>query len=119
MFLVAALFRFDVRIRPAPAIVYLAPAASVLFAPLAMIISRRVHRSDAPNTAGSTVRFSPMFLTGVFLPLETMAGYLQGGAKLLPLTYLNDAMRAATRTGSTRATRQRRGGVWTSARIQG
>jgi len=62
-----------------------------------------VRRSDAANTAGSTVLFPQMFLTGVFFPLETMPGYLQVIAHALPLTYVNDALRAAMVTGSVSA----------------
>ncbi len=93
---------FDVRIRPDPSILVLVPAASILFAAIALILSRWVRHSDAANTAGSTVLFPQMFLTGVFFPLETMPGYLQIIAKALPLTYVNDALRAAMVSGNTR-----------------
>ena len=36
-----------------------------------------------------------MFLSGTFFPVEMMPAFLQSFAKLLPLYYVNEALRAA------------------------
>ena len=36
-----------------------------------------------------------MFLSGTFFPVEMMPGFLQTFARLLPLYYVNEALRAA------------------------
>ena len=41
----------------------------------------------------SAVQFPLMFLSGTFFPIATMADALQTVARLLPLTYLGDALR--------------------------
>ena len=46
--------------------------------------------------AVSNLLMVPMaFLSGAFIPLESMPGYLQDVSRLLPLRYLNDAVLAA------------------------
>jgi ABC-2 type transport system permease protein len=41
-----------------------------------------------------------MFLSGVFYPIETMPWIFQKIAYILPLTYVNDALRAVMLKGS-------------------
>ena len=41
----------------------------------------------------SAVQFPLMFLSGIFFPIATMPDALQTVARLLPLTYLGDALR--------------------------
>ena len=54
-------------------------------------------RSPRPRTAAngmtSVVQFPMMFLSGTFFPIEQMPDFLQTIARLIPLTYLADALR--------------------------
>jgi ABC-2 type transport system permease protein len=67
---------------------------------LAMVLSRWVKEEDQANAAGSAITFPMMFLAGTFFPLESMPSFLQAFARLLPLTYVNEAFRAAMVTAN-------------------
>ena len=41
----------------------------------------------------SVVQFPLMFLSGTFFPIEAMPDLLKGVARVMPLTYLSDALR--------------------------
>jgi ABC-2 type transport system permease protein len=60
-----------------------------------MIISRFVRDEDAANAAANAVTFPMFFLSGTFIPIESMPAYLQPIARALPLTYLNNGLRDA------------------------
>jgi len=54
---------------------------------------------EAVSAAGSAITFPMMFLSGSFIPLETMPSYMQTLAQLLPLTYLSNGLRDSLITG--------------------
>jgi ABC-2 type transport system permease protein len=45
--------------------------------------------------AGGAITFPMMFLAGTFFPLEQMPEFLQAVAQVLPLYYVNEALRNA------------------------
>lgn len=90
---------FGVEVRLGWEVPLLVLLAASVFAGLAMVMSRWVKEEDQANAAGSAVTFPMMFLAGTFFPLESMPGFLQGFARVLPLTYVNEALRAAMITG--------------------
>jgi ABC-2 type transport system permease protein len=98
--LVTGVVLFGVRVRigwEVPAMVVLAAA---VFAGMAMAMSRWVKEEDQANAAGSAVTFPMMFLSGTFFPLASMPVALQAVARVLPLTYVNEGLRAAMITGN-------------------
>jgi len=70
-------------------------ATSLLFSGIGMIISRAVKETDAASTAANAISFPMMFLSGAYFPLEFMPEFLRVVARFLPLTYVNDGLRAA------------------------
>jgi len=69
-------------------------------AALGAFVSVAVREVFEAQTLANFIRFPMMFLGGVFVPVDTMPGWLQVVARCLPLTYVVEAIRAAL-TGST------------------
>lgn len=84
---------FNVNIMLGPIGILLIVFGSLLFSALGMVLSRFVKEEETAEMAASAVTFPMMFLAGSFFPLETMPGYLQALARVLPLTYLNNGLR--------------------------
>jgi ABC-2 type transport system permease protein len=66
---------------------------SVTFIALGYVIASFAATEDAANAMTSAVQFPLMFLSGTFFPIAAMPDALKAVARLLPLTYLNDALR--------------------------
>lgn len=90
---------FDVAVRFTIEAVAMIVITAILFAGIAMMMSRWVTKPDHANAAGSAVAMPMMFLAGTFFPLEAMPAFLRAIAGVLPLTYVNEALRAAMVTG--------------------
>jgi ABC-2 type transport system permease protein len=66
---------------------------AITFLALGYVIASFTKTEDAANGLTSVVQFPMMFLSGTFFPIETMPPFLQSIARLIPLTYLADALR--------------------------
>jgi ABC-2 type transport system permease protein len=66
---------------------------AMAFIALGYVIASFTHTEDAANGATSVVQFPLMFLSGIFFPIQFMPDFLQAIARLMPLTYLADALR--------------------------
>ncbi|MCI0582062.1 MAG: ABC transporter permease [Chloroflexi bacterium] len=66
---------------------------SVSFIALGYVIAAFARTEDAANGMTSVVQFPLMFLSGTFFPIDSMPDLLKGVARVLPLTYLSDALR--------------------------
>ena len=75
--------------------------ASLLFTGIGMIIARFVKDPESADAAANVVTFPMMFLSGTFFQLSQMPDFLQAVAQVLPLTYVNDGLRAALIFGQT------------------
>jgi ABC-2 type transport system permease protein len=64
-------------------------------AALGAFVSVAVKEIFEAQTLANFVRFPMMFLGGVFVPVNTLPGWLQVIARFLPLTYSVEAIRAA------------------------
>jgi ABC-2 type transport system permease protein len=69
--------------------------ASLMFTGIGMVIARFVKDPDAADAAANAITFPMMFLSGSFFPLSQMPQFLQAIAQVLPLTYVNEGLRAA------------------------
>ena len=58
-----------------------------------MLIGRFVKEEETADTAAGAISFPMMFLAGTFFPLEQMPQFLQTIAQVLPLYYVNEALR--------------------------
>ena len=63
------------------------------FLALGYVIASFAKTEDAANGMTSVVQFPMMFLSGTFFPIDQMPDFLQTIARLIPLTYLADALR--------------------------
>jgi ABC-2 type transport system permease protein len=68
--------------------------ASLMFTGIGMIIARFVKDPDGADAAANVITFPMMFLSGTFFPLSQMPQFLQTIAQVLPLTYVNEGLRA-------------------------
>lgn len=74
-------------------IAFLILLGSLAFIALGYVIASFAATEDAANGLTSVVQFPLMFLSGTFFPIAAMPDALKTIARLLPLTYLNDALR--------------------------
>ncbi len=66
---------------------------AVAFLALGYVIASFAKTEDSANGMTSVIQFPMMFLSGTFFPIEAMPPPLQAVARLIPLTYLSDALR--------------------------
>ena len=60
-----------------------------------MILTRFVKEAQSAASAANAVSYPMMFLSGSFFPIELMPGFLQKIARILPLYYVNEGLRAS------------------------
>ncbi len=65
------------------------------FGGIGMILTRVANEAESATAAANFIMFPMMFLSGSFFPLELMPGFLQTIAKILPLYYVNEGLRAS------------------------
>jgi ABC-2 type transport system permease protein len=63
------------------------------FLALGYVLASFAKTEDSANGMTSVVQFPMMFLSGTFFPLEQMPEFLRAIARVIPLTYLSDALR--------------------------
>ncbi len=66
---------------------------AVTFLSLGYVIASFANTEDAANGMTSMVQFPMMFLSGAFFQIDQMPQFLQIVARVIPLTYLADALR--------------------------
>lgn len=74
--------------------------SAAAFSALGAFVSVAVREVFEAQTLANFIRFPMMFLGGVFVPLASMPSWLQVFARLLPLTYTVEALRAALQGGT-------------------
>lgn len=84
---------YSVTIHITPLMIITVIATSFLFSGMGMLIGRFVKEEETADTAGGAISFPMMFLAGTFFPLEQMPSFLQAVARVLPLYYVNEALR--------------------------
>jgi ABC-2 type transport system permease protein len=65
------------------------------FVGLGMILTRVAKEAESAAAASDALMFPMMFLSGTFFPVEMMPEFLQKFAKVLPLYYVNEGLRAS------------------------
>jgi len=65
------------------------------FVGLGMILTRFAKEAESAAAAADALMFPMMFLSGTFFPVEMMPEFLQKFAKVLPLYYVNEGLRAS------------------------
>jgi ABC-2 type transport system permease protein len=64
----------------------------MLFASLGMLVGTVAKNPETAGVIGNIVTFPMMFLAGTFFPIESMPGYLQSVARILPLYYVTEGL---------------------------
>lgn len=77
-----------------PTAILLIVAGTVEFTSFGMIIGMFVKDVETGAAVSNAIGFPMMFLGGSFFPIEGMPGFLQAVAYAMPLTYLNEGLRA-------------------------
>jgi ABC-2 type transport system permease protein len=93
--LVVALAVFGVAGVRWPSLIGTLLLSAAAFSALGALISVSVVEVFEAQTLANAFRFPMMFLGGVFVPLTALPFWLRVVARLLPLTYAVEAMRAA------------------------
>ncbi|MGA2332431.1 MAG: ABC transporter permease [Syntrophales bacterium] len=65
------------------------------FVGIGMILTRFAKEAESAAAAANAISFPMMFLSGSFFPLEMMPGFMQPVARILPLYYVNEGLRAS------------------------
>ncbi|MBN2439603.1 MAG: ABC transporter permease [Deltaproteobacteria bacterium] len=65
------------------------------FVGIGMVLTRIVKDAQSAAAAANAIAFPMMFLSGSFFPLEMTPRFLQAFAKMLPLYYVNEGLRAS------------------------
>ncbi len=65
------------------------------FVGIGMILTRVAVEAESAVAASNVIGLPMMFLSGSFFPLEMMPGFLQTFARMLPLYYVNEGLRAS------------------------
>lgn len=79
---------------------FLSALGLIIFLGLGFIISSIAKNEDAVPPIANLVTLPQFLLAGTFFPIEAFPEWLQPVSKILPLTYLNDAMRKVAFEGA-------------------
>ncbi len=66
---------------------------AMTFLSLGYVVASFAQTEDSANGMTSMIQFPMMFLSGAFFQIDQMPEFLQGVARVIPLTYLADALR--------------------------
>jgi ABC-2 type transport system permease protein len=87
-------FAFGVKITgPFPLSAVFIVLGAVSFLALGYVVASFASTEDSANGMTSVIQFPMMFLSGTFFPIDQMPAPLQAVARVIPLTYLSDALR--------------------------
>ena len=83
-----------------PLLFIISTLGNLIFLSLGFAVAGRVGSVDAANNMAGMASLPLMFVGGSFFPIDSMPGWLQPVADLLPLTPLVDSMRAIALQGA-------------------
>ena len=93
--LLVSYFVFDVRLHIGIWLPLIVIVEVVAFVGIGMLLAPFAKEAESASAVANAFLFPMMFLSGTFFPVEMMPAFLQTFAKLLPLYYVNEALRAA------------------------
>jgi ABC-2 type transport system permease protein len=76
-----------------PLVVGFVALGSMAFLALGYVVASFASTEDSANGMTSVIQFPMMFLSGTFFPIDEMPDVLRTIARIIPLTYLSDALR--------------------------
>lgn len=96
----AGILVFGMKATLTPLAILLIVAGTVEFTSLGMLLGIFVKDAETAAAIANAIGFPMMFLAGTFFPIESMPPFLQSIARVLPLTFLNEGLRATMVFGS-------------------
>jgi ABC-2 type transport system permease protein len=93
--LLVSYFVFDVRLHIGIWLPLIVVVEVVAFVGIGMLLAPFAKEAESASAVANAFLFPMMFLSGTFFPVEMFPAFLQTVAKLLPLYYVNEALRAA------------------------
>ncbi len=93
--LLVSFFVFDVRLHIGIWLPLILVVEVIAFVGIGMLLTPFAKEAESASAVANAFLFPMMFLSGTFFPVEMMPAFLQAFAKLLPLYYVNEALRAA------------------------
>ena len=93
--LLVSYFVFDVRLHIGFWLPLIVVVEVIAFVGIGMLLTTFAKEAESASAVANAFLFPMMFLSGTFFPVEMMPAFLQTFAKLLPLYYVNEALRAA------------------------
>jgi ABC-2 type transport system permease protein len=93
--LLVSYFVFDVRLHIGLWLPLIVIVEVVAFVGIGMLLAPFAKEAESASAVANVFLFPMMFLSGTFFPVEMMPGFLQTFAKLLPLYYVNEALRSS------------------------
>lgn len=101
LLLLVAKLVFDLNIIGSMLLLYLfALLGSILFLGLGFALGGIAKTQSAVMAVGNLFIFPQMFLAGIFFPLDSLPGWLQPVASVLPLNFVSDALRQIANDGA-------------------
>lgn len=93
--LLVSYFMFDVRLHINVWLPVYIVLAVFVFVGIGMMLTPIAREAESATAAANAFLFPMMFLSGTFFPVEMMPGFLQTFARILPLYYVNEGLRAS------------------------
>ena len=93
--LVVSYVAFDVRLQINGWLPVFLVLEVFVFVGLGMMLTPIAREAESAAAAANALLFPMMFLSGTFFPVEMMPGFLQTFARVLPLYYVNEGLRAS------------------------
>jgi len=85
---------FEMTLTLTPLALVIVVAGTMMFVSMGMLIGVFLRDVETATAVANAIGFPMMFLAGSFFPLETMPGALRAVAAAMPLTYVNEGLRA-------------------------
>jgi ABC-2 type transport system permease protein len=100
LMVLVGIFVFSMKAVVTPMALILTMAGTLEFTSLGMVLGIFVRDPETGAAIANAIGFPMMFLAGSFFPVDAMPAFLQTGARFLPLTYINEGLRATMTFGN-------------------
>jgi ABC-2 type transport system permease protein len=101
LMLIVGIAAFGLKVALTLEAIVIVMVGTILFTSLGMLIGSVTKNPETSAAIANAIMFPMMFLSGTFFPLESMPGYLNTIASVMPLTYINNGLRDTMIYGNT------------------
>jgi ABC-2 type transport system permease protein len=101
LILIIAMLVFQIQFIGSIVLMYLfVIAGGILFLSLGFALGGLAKTQNAIILLGNLIIFPQVFLASVFFPIDSLPGFLQAVARILPLTFVSEAIRSVANQGA-------------------